>query len=237
MKTITLTIISILLACSLFGKKPAPPPPDTQLGWHVVVFDTMLAKSPNLYSVGDDICHADDVSVRCGVRLSHSKFLLSNGHILDGLIQVERYISQNAHAPDHGILTEYSTYTFSYHIEPFTTQDILGRPITKQHFTIYMPGLNPPPKYLRDIVGIDSMFKGGLTVTINDWHQASHDLTMSDIAAQILACDDWHQKNGTACADEDTVKTLRQFITQTPALSLVDPAFAKHDQYLGQFIH
>jgi hypothetical protein len=101
-----------------------------------------------------------------------------------------------------------------------------------------MPGLNPPPKYLWPVVhGIDSMFKGGLTVTIDDWKQGSHDITMSDIAAQILACDEHHQKTGLACTDETVVKILRQFITQTPALSLVDPTYAKHDHYLSQFIH
>ncbi len=236
MKRITLAIISILLAGSLFAKKPAPPPPDTQTGWHVSIFEAAQAKSPNLYSVGDDTCVVNPNSVRCGVLLSHRVFLLSNGHIIDTSVsmpsEVNEYILRNAG------LSEVSSYTFSYHLERFTAQDILGRPITKQHFTLYMHGMNPPPKDYRVIYsGIDSMFKGGITVTIADWQQASHDLIMSDIVADIFSCDVWHQKYGTACTDEAAVKILRQFIDQTPALSLVDSAFARHDQYLGQFIH
>jgi len=239
MKTITLTIISILLACSLFGKKPAPLPPDAQKGWHVSIFANARAnariKSSSLYTVGDDTCVVDPNSVRCGVSFSQDVFLLSNGHIIETPFDAELYISEDSDNPN---LTRYSTYTFSYRLEPFTTQDILGRQITKQHLTIFIPRLNPPPKYERDIYhGVDSMFKGGFTVTIADWEQASHDLTMSDIAADILSCDDWHQKYGNACSDEEVVKILRQFVTQTPALSLVDPAFAKHDQYLSHFIH
>jgi hypothetical protein len=238
MKKIMLTISSILLAGSLFGKKPALHPPDAQVGWHVVVFDTLLAKSPNLYAVGDDICHADDFSVHCGVRLSHPKFLLSNGHIIENLGEFDMYLHITGYTLGGHYLTHYDTYEFSYHLEPFATQDILGRPVTKQHLTVYLPRLNPPPKYLwSTVLGIDSMFKGGVVMTIDDWHQASHDITMSNVAAEILRCDEHHQKTGLACTDETVVKILRQFMSQTPALSLVDPAFAKRDEYLSQFIH
>jgi hypothetical protein len=236
-----LALVTILMAGSLFGKKPArpvPPPLDTQLGWHVLVFDTKAATSPDLYAIGDDLRRADENSVYCGVHHSFPKFLLSNGQIIENLGELENYISDNAHGSGDQILTRYSTFTFQYHLEPFSTQDILGRPVAKQHFTAYMPGLNPPRKHFQDMyTGIDSMFKGGVTVTIENWQLASHESVMSNIAAQILACDRIHELTGTACTDEDGVKMLRRFITQTPALPLVDPAFAKHDEYLSHFIH
>ena len=242
MKTASIrALMAILMAGSLLGKKPpkaVPPPPDAQLGWHVIVFDTKAAGSPDLYEVGDDLCHADEHSVYCGVHLSFPKFLLSNGHIIENLGELESYIMDNARGSGDQILTSYSTFTFQYHIEPFSSQDILGRPVAKQRFTVYMPGLNPPRKYFQDMyTGIDSMFNGGVTVTIENWQLASHDSVMSNIAAQILSCDQIHEITGTACTDEDDVKMLRQFITQTPALSLVDRAFAKDDEYLSHFIY
>ncbi len=59
---------------------------------------------------------------------------------------------------------------------------------------------------------------------------------MQAMAQAVGMCDDWHEKYGTACIDEDLFPIFKNFLINTPALTLVDKDFLAKVPELMRFV-